>query len=283
MTHMLCGAEVRRFYLNKVQGFRGMEVDSYEIQPALPKDEFSYLVTKSNYEGYEKENRVEFVTTKPQIVEGRAFVSVPLDTPVFRGGDKKLRAIKGLSVAARVQTLRYGGRPFLYKGFLDMNPPCELPLKVIEWEITMKHGDIFFQSSKWDEKPTVIGIPPSLFDVFQHEGKKYPHAPRKPMDFEKFFFQHWLEDKTLTHEMVRGSYEEEVLAPHEEDCKRYEDEVAQQVDYYDNWLREKGVILTEIQEIWKYLQETALPSAARQVEEDAKKILCEAGHDEFLS
>lgn len=266
--------------LNRVQGFRGMEVESYEIDPPLPEDSFTYLLRSWNYDKYD-EGVVELETSASRVVEGTALIKVSLGTTMFVREENGLVPVKQLSIPARVKALRYGGRPSIYRGFMDINRPTELPLEVLEWKIRLEYGNIAFESWK-KGKTSVITPPPSLWDVFREEKKIYPHEPFAPVPVERFFFERWLKDNTLTQEMVRDLYEKEILVPYKENCERYENEVAQQVDYYNGWLREKGVILMEIQEIWEYLQGVILPDAGLQVEKEAKAKLQEVGHLELL-
>lgn len=269
-------------------GHRG--VAKYYIEPTMPADPFSYVLTKYDYEAK------QVITGEPYITESIAALAVPLATAVFPetvsrdrhygpGSRRVPQPVKEIRVSARVRVLRYGGDLFLYGGLIDQNPPSELPLEVLEWKLAFEYGSIRYESGKNAYRRTIecgVNVVPSAYDVCVSEGVPWPQEPYLGIGLERFFFRRWLQNRTLTLEDARPLYEADVLAPHRQAVAQYQANLAECEKYYSQWLERHGVLLLTVEEIGEYLRDKALPEAARRVKERARRVLEEAGHPEFL-
>lgn len=265
-------------------------VAKYHLDPPLPADAFAYVITTPPHE------RKQVVTNEPYITESTAELSVPLVTAVFPetvnrdrfygpGSHRIPESVKKIRVTGRVRALRYGGSLFLYGGLIDQNPPQELPLEVLEWKMKFQYGDVRYECGRdaYNKiRESKISSIPSAYDVCAAEGR-WPQQPYLNTDLERFFFQRWLRDRSLTLQDALLLYEAELLVPYRQALAQYEIDLAECASYYDQWLERNGVLLVTEDEIWEYLRDEALPAAAQEVEERARRVLEEAGHPEFLS
>lgn len=263
-------------------------VSQFHLEPPLPKDEFSYVIKKW------EDGVVE--TSSPYMIETEVELEVSLDTAVFvkqikRDSHRRYASgkipcpVKKLLVTARVRALRHGGSLYSYGGFIDQNPPRNLPLEVLEWKINLDFRSICFESGKnayqkTDERK-IIPVPNSQ-ELYASENKRYPWEPQLNLSLERFFFKHWLADRTLTLEAATSLYQTEVLAPYQQALADYREAVDQANRFYYEWLEKNDILLLTVEEMWDYLQNEALPQAARRTEENSRKILKEAGHPEWL-
>lgn len=266
------------------------DVTGYHLEPPLPKDPFSYVIINYDYEGK------QVVTGKPYITETTAEFSVHLETAVF---PKLLRLVghyghnvshmipkpvKEIRVTALVKALRYGGNLFLYGGLINPNPASELPLKVLRWKITFEYGKVRYESGCDSYRKTImyeIGAPPSAYDVFVAENKQWPQEPCLKTNLERFFFQRWLKDRSLTLDNAQPLYEDEVLKPHRHAIAKYNYKIAESNSYYTKWLKHNEVLLVEPEAIWRHINE-ALTQESQHIAKQAENTLRKAMHPEFV-
>lgn len=260
---------------------RSNTVTEYHLDVPLPKDEFSCVVI--SYDGH------QVITNEPFVKEGIVVVPVRLETTVFpetfsdskKWKSKVFAATQRIDVAAKVQMLCYGGHLFLYGGIVDINWPGTLPLKVLEWKVECSGPVIKYQSHD-KERWCYIQPIPSMNEVCYVNGKVVPNPPFVGIEIQRYYFQHWLKNRSLTLEDVRTLYEKEVIVPYNQAQEVYLQEKQVCRDFYDAWLERQGVILQKVEEIWDYLVKEALPQAAQAVKENARKVLEKVGHLEFI-
>jgi hypothetical protein len=275
-------------YYVKYEGY----VLKFHLDPPLPEDKLSYSV---KYYDYDKK---VLSTYSPQIFNKEISFVVNLETSVMSERKREypytgysIIPTKMLRVSALSKVIKYGGHLRVFNGripYIDLYKPSILPIEVIKWNIEFCGYEIKYLEEKDKKQESFesfsrIKGAPSIYEVFNKEKKEWPNEPRILINKEKFFFKRWLSDHNLTMAEIEPLYKEEILDRYEKEKEEYDKKISDGEKYYQKWLYDNEIFLTETKDIWEYLNDEALPNTSKKVKEDAKQFLEKSNHLELLS